>query len=185
MITDRASLHYYIEQDRFANGVVKGKTIKDFILSFLLRNKKFEYLRCLRHLEYWYNSKPCLFQKIMYFFYDRKLQKLSEKTGIELYVNVAGPGLSLPHGKVTISDYCHIGANVKILSYVTIGGRSLQDPHSKASIGDNVYIGTGACILGSIRIANNVVIGAHSVVINDIEQEGATVVGCPAKIVAK
>ena len=50
-------------------------------------------------------------------------------------------------------------------------------------IGKNVRIGSGARILGDIRIADNVVIGANSVVTQDILQDGAVVVGIPAKVI--
>ena len=48
-------------------------------------------------------------------------------------------------------------------------------------LGKNVDIGAGAKILGDIYIADNVVIGANSVVIHSVETPGATVAGIPAK----
>lgn len=54
-----------------------------------------------------------------------------------------------------------------------------------ATIGDNVFIGTGAKIIGDISIANNVVIGANSVVCKSIEEPGITVAGIPAKKISE
>ena len=44
-------------------------------------------------------------------------------------------------------------------------------------------IGQGAQILGGIRIADGVRIGAGAVVVKDILEPGVTVVGVPGKIV--
>ena len=48
-------------------------------------------------------------------------------------------------------------------------------------IGDNVDIGVGAVIIGNIYIANNVRIGANAVVTKSCYEEGAILVGNPAK----
>jgi serine O-acetyltransferase len=50
-------------------------------------------------------------------------------------------------------------------------------------IGNNVYIGPGSKLFGDITIADNVKIGANSVVNKSILQNGATAVGIPAKII--
>lgn len=78
------------------------------------------------------------------------------------------------HKRIIIGKDCTIGANV------TIGGRSGYFKVPK--IGNNVYIATGAKILGPITIADNVIIGANAVVINDVPAN-ATVAGIPAKII--
>ena len=47
-------------------------------------------------------------------------------------------------------------------------------------IGDNVDIGFGAIIIGNVKIADNVKIGANAVVTKSCLEEGATLVGIPA-----
>jgi len=47
-------------------------------------------------------------------------------------------------------------------------------------ISDNVIIYSGSCVLGNCKIGRNAVIGANSVVIDDIRPD-ATVVGAPAR----
>ena len=49
-------------------------------------------------------------------------------------------------------------------------------------VGDNVEFGVGSSVIGGIRIANNVKIGAGAVVTKDILEEGVTVIGIPAHI---
>ncbi|MNC78822.1 Serine acetyltransferase [compost metagenome] len=50
--------------------------------------------------------------------------------------------------------------------------------------GNNVDIGTGAKVLGSIRIGNNVIIGANAVVLVDVP-DNSLAVGVPAIIKAR
>lgn len=44
-------------------------------------------------------------------------------------------------------------------------------------------IGAGAKVLGEIRIADGVIIGANSVVIHSVDTIGAVVAGSPAKVI--
>ncbi|MEZ9421679.1 serine O-acetyltransferase [Vibrio breoganii] len=78
------------------------------------------------------------------------------------------------HSKSIIGERVIIGQNVTI-------GRKL-DPEGVPTIGDDVYIAAGSRLLGNIRIGNNVIIGANSVVINDIP-DNCIVAGAPAKII--
>jgi serine O-acetyltransferase len=65
---------------------------------------------------------------------------------------------------------------------VLIGKKRPGVPPPIVTIGDNCYIGTGTTIIGPVRIGNDVIIGAGSVVIHDIP-DGCTVAGNPAKII--
>jgi len=56
-------------------------------------------------------------------------------------------------------------------------------PDDSPVIGDNVDIGQNAQIIGGIRIADNVRIGAGAVIVKDILTPGVTVVGVPGHIV--
>lgn len=117
----------------------------------------------------------------MALYYNRKHAKLRKQTGIELNPNCAGPGLHISHGKVVVSALAHLGNNCKINSDVTIGGQGRYDRSGAPLIGDRVYIGTGARILGDIRIADDVVIGANAVVTKDILDPNTTWGGIPAR----
>jgi serine O-acetyltransferase len=48
-------------------------------------------------------------------------------------------------------------------------------------IGNNVYIGPGAKIFGEIVIADNIAIGANSVVNKSFYEKGISIAGVPAK----
>ena len=98
-----------------------------------------------------------------------------------------GPGLMITHGNVIIDGRTQIGARCQISPFVTIGltnsrkrGFSVDGP----TIGDDVHIGTGAKVLGHITVGHGVRIGANAVVIDDVPP-GETVVGAPARVVAR
>ena len=122
-----------------------------------------------------------LYHRLMSYYYYLRHAHLWSLTGIELHPNVAEPGLHIVHGKVVINANAHIGKNCKIFSDVTIGWNGSFDSKGAPIIGDRVFIGTGAKIIGDIRIANDVVIGANAVVTKDITEPGTTWVGIPAR----
>ena len=100
--------------------------------------------------------------------------------GFSISINSFGPGLSIAHyGTIVVGSNARIGANCRIHVGVTIG--ATNDEKDATIIGDNVYIGTGAKIIGKIKIADNVAIGANAVVVKDILEPGITVGGVPAK----
>lgn len=49
------------------------------------------------------------------------------------------------------------------------------------TIGNNVFIGTGAVIVGKIKIGNNVIVAANSVVTKDVPDD-CYALGTPAEI---
>jgi serine O-acetyltransferase len=85
---------------------------------------------------------------------------------------------------VVINGAVKGGRNIVIESSVVIGVASYGLPVKAPVIGNNVYFGSGAKVLGGIRIGSNVKIGANAVVINNVP-DGATVVGVPARVIAK
>lgn len=84
------------------------------------------------------------------------------------------------HG-IVIHQKSEIGEGTLIYQNVCIGGRNGQ---GGATIGKNCILGTGCCILGEIKIGDNVRIGANAVVLEDVP-DNCTVVGVPAKIVKR
>lgn len=109
---------------------------------------------------------------------------LRAKTGIDLNINCVGPGLHVVHGKVVVSGIAKLGAHCKILSDVTIGVQGRYDVGGAPQLGDRVYVGSGAKIIGPIKIADGVVIGANAVVAKDILEPNTTWAGIPARKVS-
>ena len=142
-------------------------------------NDTYYFLWVYRHYEYWENKSSMVYLLIKVFWHIR-FKKISMKCGFSIPINTIGPGLCLPHyGTIIISDKATIGENCKIHAGVNIGATNGEK--TAKTIGDNVYIGPGAKIIGSGTIASRVVIGANSVIIGDIAEEGITVGGIPAR----
>lgn len=98
------------------------------------------------------------------------------------YKTTIGKNSFLSHSGigVVINQRSTIGSFVEIGTNVTIGSKF---KHGAAPIiGNKVYIATGAKIIGGITIGNNVIIGANSVVTNDIP-DNSIAVGMPAKVI--
>ena len=103
-------------------------------------------------------------------------------TGIDLPCEVqVGRRLIIEHfGDIIISGDTVIGDDVIIRNGVTIGLKHTGIAGAPV-IGNRVDIGAGAKILGSIRIGDDVAIGANAVVLKDIPANSLAV-GVPAII---
>ena len=101
------------------------------------------------------------------------------------YKTAIGEGTVFVHDGlgVVIHRKAVIGTNYKILHGVTIGGRGGSGRTGLPIIGNNVLIGAHSMVLGPVIIGDNVTIGAgiviHSIPANSI------VVGNPARIISK
>tara|TARA_Y200000002_G_scaffold382184_2_gene398405 strand:- start:484 stop:951 length:468 start_codon:yes stop_codon:yes gene_type:complete len=87
---------------------------------------------------------------------------------------------------VTIGENCFVGHGVMFINDTFSQGSSAggdQTKWKKTSVGDNVSIGSNSTIL-PVKICNNVVIGAGSVVTKDIKKSGIYS-GNPAKFMRK
>ncbi|MCA4776699.1 serine acetyltransferase [Empedobacter stercoris] len=128
--------------------------------------------------------------RIMEFFNDKGFKMISGL--IMRYIRIVyscdlpynlklGKGVILKHNGlgVVIHPKAIIGDNTQIYQNVSIAGRNNR---GTPIIGKNVFIGCGACILGGVKIGDNVSIGANSVVLNDIP-DNAVVVGIPGKVI--
>ena len=80
-------------------------------------------------------------------------------------------GVIVNHGAVVDHDV-EVGAFSHIAPNATLGGRS--------RVGQRVFIGAGAVILPSISVADDITVGAGSVVLSDLLQAG-TYAGSPAR----
>lgn len=106
-------------------------------------------------------------------------------TGIQLpLADEIDGGLLFPHfGYVVFAGGVKIGKNATIHQGVTIGRIHFGEKKGVPVIGDNVVIYAGANVSGSIKIGNNVVIGANSVVLDDVP-DNCVAVGAPARIIS-
>ena len=114
-------------------------------------------------------------------------------TGIEIHPAAKiGKNLFIDHGMgVVIGETSEISDNVTIYHGVTLGGiapaeNSMDQVNVKRhpTIKDNCIIGSGAQILGPVILEKNARIGANTVILKDVPENG-TMVGNPARNINK
>lgn len=123
------------------------------------------------------------FVKQVFFLIYFMLKRISEMLlGIEIACNAEiGKGLFIGHlSGIIIGHGSKIGNYSSFHQGVTIGGAGRGEKHGSPTIGDYVYFGAGAKVIGKIKIGNNVMIGANSVVVKDVP-DNAVVGGVPAR----
>ena len=159
--------------------------LKEKILESIIRPEAYytgRYLRLLRAEEKFTFRAP---NKLLAYYFKSRKNRLGAKLGFIISAGCFGEGLKLEHfGSVIVNPKARIGRNCIIHGNCCIGSNGGY-PDDSPVIGDNVDIGQFAQILGGIRIADNVRIGAGAVVVKDVLEPGVTVVGVPAKIIRK
>src|SRR6516165_3591494 len=108
-------------------------------------------------------------------------------TGIEIHPGARiGRRLFIDHGMgVVIGETAEIGDDCTLYQGVTLGGTSLDRGQKRhPTLGNGVIVSVHAQVLGPFRVGDGARIGAQAVVLSEVP-EGATMVGIPAKPVAR
>lgn len=147
------------------------------------------FVRALRWAEFFHSKMKSTknpFYSLFYLIACRKKNKIGVKIGVEIDVNTFAPGLLIHHnGNIVINNGATIGRNCQLHGDNCIGNRGSFQKDGFPIIGDNVDIGVGVKIIGPIRIANDIRIGANAVVVSSFDEPGITVVGVPARAVGR
>lgn len=89
---------------------------------------------------------------------------------------------------VSIGALTQIGPGVQILAADhprdPVQRRDMLESGRPIVIGANVWIGAGAMIMPGVTVGDDVIVGGGSIVTRDVPA-GATVVGSPARVIAK
>ena len=133
----------------------------------------------LRKTEYHINSGHRFLSRI----YRMRLELFQMKWRIHIPPNVFGRGLRVMHvGEMHINGRARAGENCTVHAHTSLAAAGFND--GVPTIGNGVLLFMGAIVAGDIHIADNVVIGANSVVTRSVEEENVTVSGNPAKVVS-
>ncbi len=106
-------------------------------------------------------------------------------------------GISLPYS-VSLGKSCYIGhfgnvifnANAivgndcNISQGVTIGVSGTDENRGVPIIGNHVYIGANAVIAGKLKVGDDVLVGANSLVVSDVPNH-CTILGVPAEVISE
>ncbi len=185
MILSREDLNNYVKSD---NNWLIPKNSKEKIVSCFAKYptrslKKFLYY--LRKQEYYINTaNGSKIKGLLNLYYERKKNHLGMLLGLEIGPNCFGKGLNIYHtGSIIINPDVRVGDNCSLHGCNCIGNNGITKDVPK--IGNNVDIGYGAIIIGNVKIADNIVIGANAVVNKSFLESGCTIAGVPARIVKK
>ena len=176
MIKNKEDLRLYLEKDR-ESLAMKRKRPRIF------GDEVWKFQIYLRKHEYYFNTRnEGIVHQIMYYYYKFMHHQMGIKLGFDIPINVFGKGLRINHygyivvnPRTKIGDFCDIHQGVHI-------GRNLNND-DVPTIGDNAWLGPGAKIFGKIKLGNNIMVGAGSVVNRSIEMDNVTIAGVPAKVV--
>lgn len=136
-----------------------------------------KYIIYARLSGYYKENRKSFKNKILCIYYMRKKNKLGLKLNVDIAPSYFGRNLRIWHGNIVINYDAKIGDNCQLHGNNCIGVDKNQCP----LIGNNVDIGVGANIIGGAVIANNVIIGANSLVNKSFIEENIVIAGVPAK----
>ena len=119
-------------------------------------------------------------------YYRLRLQRLSEKTGIQLPTKAnIGKGLFIGHfGTIIVNPDAILGCNVNIAPGVIIGKTNRGEKKGVPVIGNDVWLGANSVIVGNITIGDDVMVAPNAYVNMDVPAH-SIVIGNPAVIHAK
>ena len=120
------------------------------------------------------------------YIYERKLNRMAEKTGIEFLGNSnIGDGLLIGHwGKIVINGNAKFGNEIMLTHGVTIG-RDIRGKHKGyPTFGNRICIRTNSTVVGNISIGDDVLIAPNTFVNFDVPPH-SIVIGNPAKIISR
>ena len=181
MIQSFSDLKAYLRADRVSRGDTRA--LRAFVVDPVAR-----FTVLLRVYEYLLNTgKPALIRVPLLIWFRR----LSVRLGFSVGPNIFGPGLAIVHyGLLVLDPTTRIGRNCRIHMGAHIGGAAkfvlAEEAHLHSPrIGDNAYIGPGAKLYGPIHIGDDCTIGANAVVTRSFPENGLTLAGVPAKVIAE
>jgi serine O-acetyltransferase len=113
------------------------------------------------------------------------LRRYMFKHGISIpFRTQIGSGLYIGHiGGIVVTEGSVIGKNCNLYHGASLVAGGWGEDIGAPTIGDNAFIGPGAKVIGAVRVGNNVLIAANSVVVRDVP-DNAVVMGSHGGIIS-
>jgi serine O-acetyltransferase len=174
-IRTREDYYRYLEADRRALEQTRRRPrlFGDGVWRFERLLRAIEYHESCREGRWFYRP----LRTLLYL----RLHLASVRLGFTIPPHVFGPGLSIAHrGTIVVNSCARVGRNCRLHACTNIGSWSGAAREAPV-LGDNVYVGPGAVLYGPITIADNIAIGANSVVNTSFFEPNITIAGAPAR----
>ena len=180
MIKTKSDLKEYLEYEKKSYN--QFNLLKTFMKAFFGSEKAiiYKFQKRLRKTEYYFNTNKKIRYYISLFILNKNYRN---KYLLHIPLNVCDKGLRIMHlGSILINANTKIGRDVAlhINTSMVAQGTNNEAP----IIGDGVVIGVGSSIVGGIKLANYIAVGANSVVTHSFDEENIAVAGVPAKKVS-
>ena len=155
-------------------------------VAFFLRSKTYriwQYLCTLRHAEY-HKNQSSFINKIAFAFFHRRKYILGHRLGFVIPENCVGKGLMIYHiAPIVLNEDARMGDFCCIAGEFCLGNKG---PGTESPIlGNGVNAGWGSCVIGNVKVADHVTLGAGCVLTHSVEKQGANVAGVPGRIIDK
>ena len=159
-----------------------SKDYKERLYRSIIQDERvlfYRYMVLLRKEEYC-RSRRGIFNKVCGLFYSRRKNCLGNRIDVKILPFTVGKGLNIQHKGIVINGV--LGEDCILHGRNTIGNNRMggHGPLELPHLGDRVDIGVGAVIIGNVTVADNVKIGANSVVTKSIDEDGTVCAGVPA-----
>ncbi len=181
MIKTKCDLHSFMIAD---NHEYFARSRKERIIGAICRYPDHEIMLFkiyLRRAEYYFNTATKnKFRFLQALYWERKKNSLGDRLGIEIDINCFDSGLTIYHSAgIVVNPSARIGKNCKLHGGNCIGNNGKTN--AAPTLGDNIDLGYGACVIGDVRLGNDIVIGCNAVVVKSCEEASAVLAGIPAK----
>ena len=175
MIRTKKELSFYIKADYMMNRGYFSPSWKRRLFTLIFPDYIMDYLCAMRKYHYYKHLDGG--GKILSLWYKMRFRKLGIKLGYSIHEDVIGYGLVLcHHGTIVVGGENHIG-NYCVLHTSTCVAQIGKE------IGDGCYLSTGVKITKSLKLGDNVSIGANSLVNSSYPEGNIMIAGSPAKVI--
>lgn len=141
-----------------------------------------KFQKWLRRAEYYHNTRSNPLHAIYFILCMRMKNYYGTQLGISINLNTFDKGLKIDHyGSIVINGMCHIGKNCRLHGNNCVGVKGTERIGEFPELGDNCDLGFGSVIIGNVKLGNNIVVGANSVVTKSFLEDGMVLIGAPAR----
>lgn len=162
-----------------ANYISHYQSIKHYMIAWFVHDEPlliYRYFKVLRKEEY-YQKKGKKFRSL---WYGRKAGIMGERLGYFVSPGCLGKQVVFFHkGSIIINHRSVIGDGCKFHGDNCVGNNGITS--DCPILGKNIDIGIGAKIIGGITLADNIIVGANSVVTKTFLEPGIVIAGVPAR----